>query len=88
MPSRTQDRYKNLLKELKQKTYLFSDSDVAAILDDLLEKKVIELPECKSLEEMNRVNDPKYCNYHRIVNHLIGRCFVLKELIIKLAQQG
>ncbi|KAM1575820.1 hypothetical protein ACFX10_032214 [Malus domestica] len=59
-----------------------------AMLDDLLEKKVIELPECKRPEEMNRINDPKYCKYHRIVNHPIGKCFVLKELIMKLAQQG
>ncbi|KAM2542700.1 hypothetical protein TB2_022097 [Malus domestica] len=58
-----------------------------AMLDDLLEKKVIELPECKRPEEMNRINDPKYCKYHRIVSHPVGKCFVLKELIMKLAQQ-
>ncbi|KAM1619260.1 hypothetical protein ACFX1X_018248 [Malus domestica] len=59
-----------------------------AMLDDLLEKKVIELPECKRPEEMNHINDPKYCKYHRIVSHPVGKCFVLKELIIQLAQQG
>ncbi|KAM2855828.1 hypothetical protein PS2_000251 [Malus domestica] len=42
------------------------------MLDDLLEKKIIELPECK---------------YHYIMSHLVGKCFVLKELIIKRAQQ-
>ncbi|KAB2632370.1 hypothetical protein D8674_028617 [Pyrus ussuriensis x Pyrus communis] len=86
--SHAQDRYKNTLRELEQKTYPFSDSDVAAMLDDLLEKKVFELPECKRSKEMNRVNDPRYCRYHRIVSHPIGKCFVLKKLIIKLAQQG
>ncbi|KAM1520366.1 hypothetical protein ACFX1Z_023064 [Malus domestica] len=59
-----------------------------AMLDDLLEKKVIELPECKCPEEMNHINDPKYCKYHRIVGHHVGKCFILKELIMKLAQQG
>ncbi|KAM1119246.1 hypothetical protein ACFX2B_042857 [Malus domestica] len=59
-----------------------------AMLDDLLEKKVIKLPECKSPEEMNRVNDPKYCKYHRIMSHHVGKCFILKELIMKLGQQG
>ncbi|KAM1670586.1 hypothetical protein ACFX1X_044605 [Malus domestica] len=58
------------------------------MLDDLLEKKVIRLLECKHLEEMNHVNDPKYCKYHRIMSHLVSKCFVLKELIMKLAQQG
>ncbi|KAM1769055.1 hypothetical protein ACFX12_046941 [Malus domestica] len=85
---RTQDRYKSTLKELEQNAYPFPDSDMDTMLDDLLEKKVIELPECKRPEEINRVNGPRYCKYHRIVSHPIGKCFVLKELIMKLAQQG
>ncbi|KAM1305606.1 hypothetical protein ACFX2F_023124 [Malus domestica] len=85
---RTQDKYKNTLRELEQKTYPFLDSDMDAMLDDLLEKKVIELPECERPEEMNHVNDPKYCKYHRIMSHPVGKCFILKELIMKLAQQG
>ncbi|KAM1382393.1 hypothetical protein ACFX2F_034867 [Malus domestica] len=79
--SLTQDR----LWELEQNMYPFPDSDVVAMLDDLLEKKVIKSPECKRPEEMNHVNDPRYCKYHRIVSHLVGKCFVLKELIMKLA---
>ncbi|KAM1570264.1 hypothetical protein TB1_034794 [Malus domestica] len=86
--SHTQDRYKNTLRELEQKVYPFPDSDMDAMLDDLLEKKVIELPECKRPKEMNRTKDPKYCKYHRIVGHHVGKCFILKELIMKLAQQG
>ncbi|KAM2225242.1 hypothetical protein ACFXTI_019018 [Malus domestica] len=58
-----------------------------AMLDDLLGKKVIELQKCKRPEEINRMNDPRYCKYHRIVSHPVGKCFVLKELIMKLAQQ-
>ncbi|KAM1091726.1 hypothetical protein ACFX19_019390 [Malus domestica] len=46
-PSRTQDRYKNTLRELEQKTYLFPNSNMNAMLDDLLKKKMIELSECK-----------------------------------------
>ncbi|KAM1724359.1 hypothetical protein ACFX11_022811 [Malus domestica] len=87
-PLRTQERYKSTLRELEQKAYPFLDSDMDAMFDDLLEKKVIELPECKRPEEMNRINDPKYCKYHQIVSHHVGKCFVLKELIMKLAQQG
>ncbi|KAM1376280.1 hypothetical protein ACFX13_038740 [Malus domestica] len=87
-PSCTQDMYKNTLRELEQKTFPFLDSTVAAMLDDLLEKKEIELPKCKHLEEMNHVNNPRYCKYHRIVSHPIGKCFVLNRLIMKLAQQG
>ena len=35
------------------------------MLEDLLQKKVIELPECKRPEEMDRVNDLNYCHYHQ-----------------------
>ncbi|KAM1718122.1 hypothetical protein ACFX11_025875 [Malus domestica] len=87
-PLRTQNRYKSTLRELEHKAYPFPDSNMDAMLDDLLENKVIELPECKRPEEMNCINDLKYCKYHRIVSHPVGKCFVLKELIMKLAQQG
>ena len=58
---------------------------MAAMLDDLLENKLIELPECKCPEEMNHVDDPRYCKYHHIVSHPVDKCFILKELIMKLA---
>ncbi|CAL2271127.1 unnamed protein product [Prunus armeniaca] len=86
--SREVDRRRHTLKELEEKTYPFPDSDVIGMLEDLLEKKVIELPECKRPEKMNRVNDPKFCKYHRIVSHPVEKCFVLKELIMNLARQG
>ncbi|XP_070679331.1 uncharacterized protein [Malus domestica] len=87
-PPRTQDKYKSTLMELTHKAYPFPNSDMDTMLDDLLKKKVIELPECKRPEEMNHVNNPRYCKYHRIVSHPVGKCFVIKELIMKLAQQG
>ncbi|CAL2238574.1 unnamed protein product [Prunus armeniaca] len=87
-PSREVDRLRRTLKELEEKMYRFPDSDVAGTLEDFFEKKVIELLEYKWLEEMNWVNDPKFCKYLRIVSHLVDKCFVLKELIMNLARQG
>ncbi|XP_020410515.1 uncharacterized protein LOC109946596 [Prunus persica] len=87
-PSREVDIRRRTLKELEEKMYPFPDSDVAGMLEDLLEKKVIELSECKRPEEMNRVNDHKFYKYHRIVSHPVEKCFVLKELIMNLARQG
>ncbi|TYK25808.1 ty3-gypsy retrotransposon protein [Cucumis melo var. makuwa] len=84
-----------MLKERQEKVYPFPDSDLPDMLDQLLEKdmldqllekQLIQLPECKRPTEMKRVNDPNYYKYyHRIVNHLVEKCFVLKELILKLA---
>ena len=75
------------LKEWEQKVYPFLDADMPEMLEQLLKLKLIELPECKRSEEMEKVDDPNYCKYHRIINHPIQKCFVLKELIMKLAKE-
>lgn len=38
-----------------EKKYHFLNSDMSNILEYLLKKKVIELPECKLLEEMGKL---------------------------------
>ncbi|KAM2948920.1 hypothetical protein FF1_035868 [Malus domestica] len=78
----------NTAPELEEKTYPFPDSDVVAMLEDLLEKKVIGLPECRQPEEMNPTDSPRYCKFHLFISHQTKKCFVLKDLILKLAQQG
>jgi hypothetical protein len=77
-----------MLKKMEEKTYLFPDSDVSGMLKDLLEKEVIKLPECKWPEEMGCTNHPKYCKYHRVVSHIVEKCLVLKDLILRLAKEG
>ena len=74
-----------ILKELKKKKYHFLDSNVPIMLEDL-QKKVIELPKSKHLEEVG--HDPKYYHYHRILSQLVKKCFILKELMMNLAKQG
>ncbi|KAK9732639.1 hypothetical protein RND81_04G012300 [Saponaria officinalis] len=58
------------------------------MLDDLLEKKVIEFPESKRPNEAGRTADPKYCRYHRVVSHPLEKCITLKEKIMQLAKDG
>ncbi|KAL0345813.1 UNVERIFIED_CONTAM: hypothetical protein Sradi_4412600 [Sesamum radiatum] len=84
----TNDRRRPTFKELQEKEYPFPDSDVPYIFDELLERKLIELPESKRPDEAGRVNDPKYCKYHRVVSHPIERCFVVKEKFMALAKEG
>ncbi|KAK9677082.1 hypothetical protein RND81_11G120500 [Saponaria officinalis] len=81
-------RTRPTLKELEKKKYPFPDSDLAGMLDDLLEKKVIELPESKRRNEAGRTTDPKYCRYHRVVSHPLEKCITLKEKIMQLAKDG
>ncbi|KAM2914122.1 hypothetical protein COP2_044690 [Malus domestica] len=75
------------LKKLEEKTYPFPNSDVVAMLKDLLDKKVIDLPDCRQPEEMNRTDSPRYCKFHRFISYPMEKCFVLKDLIMKLAQK-
>ena len=67
--------------------YPFLDADMPEMLEQLLKLQLIELPECKRPEEIGKVDDPNYCKYHRIISHPIQKCFVFKELIMKLAKE-
>ena len=67
--------------------YPFLDADMPKMLEQLLKLQLIELPECKQPEEMGKVDNLNYCKYHCIISHPIQKCFVLKELIIKLAKE-
>ncbi|TYK05045.1 ty3-gypsy retrotransposon protein [Cucumis melo var. makuwa] len=73
------------LKERQEKFYPFFDSDIADVLEQLLKKKLIQLPKCKRPKQAGKVDDPNYCKYHRVINHPVEKCFVLKELILRLA---
>jgi len=69
------------LKELQEKKYPFPDLDLSGMLDDLLEKGIIELPPSKRPKEAGRTNNPKYCWYHGVVSHPLEKCITLKECI-------
>lgn len=58
------------------------------MLEQLLETQVIELLECKWPKEMEKVDNFNYCKYRQVISHLLENCFVLKEQIIKLVEEG
>ncbi|KAA0061113.1 ty3-gypsy retrotransposon protein [Cucumis melo var. makuwa] len=63
------------------------DGNIADMLEQLLEKQLIQLPECKRSEQAGNVDDPNYCKYHRVISHPVEKYFVLKELILRLARE-
>ncbi|KAA0042439.1 ty3-gypsy retrotransposon protein [Cucumis melo var. makuwa] len=75
------------LKERQKKVYPFLDSDIADMLEQLLEKQLIQLSEHKRPEQAGKVDDPNYCKYHWVISHPVEKYFVLKELILKLARE-
>ena len=58
------------------------------ILKQPLQLKLIELPKCKQLEDMGKVDDTNYCKYHHIIGHPIQKFFIFKEQIMKLAKEN
>ncbi|XP_050133202.1 uncharacterized protein LOC126609295 [Malus sylvestris] len=69
------------LKERKEVKYSFDDEDVGTIFDELLAAKMITLLEPKRPAEVNKIDDPKYCRYHRLISHTIEDCYILKDII-------
>jgi len=55
------------------------------MLDDLLEKVIIELLEPKQLKEAGRTVDPKYYQYHKVVSHPLEKCIMFRKHIMKPA---
>lgn len=47
----------------------------------LLDKGLVELPDPRVPEEIGKVSDPKYCDFHRMVQHGTEKCYTLKKII-------
>ena len=58
------------------------------MLDDILEKEIIQLSEPKRPKEDGRMADPLYCRYHTMISHLLEKCITVKECIMQLAENG
>ena len=82
-------RNKNsMLGDSEEKECPYSESDVPEMLDKLLEKGLIELPESSRPEEIGRTNDPKYCKYHRIISHPIEKYKAFGRQVLQLTNEG
>ena len=77
----------SMLRDSKEKECLYSESDVPKMLDKLLEKGLIELPELRHPEEIGRTNDPKYCKYYRIISHPIEKCKAFRIQVLQLIKE-
>ncbi|KAA0053336.1 retrotransposon gag protein [Cucumis melo var. makuwa] len=63
----------------------FSTASIA--LEQLPEKQLIQMPECKRPEQVGKADDPNYYKYHQVISHPVEKCFVLKEPILRLAHE-
>ncbi|GAA0157537.1 hypothetical protein LIER_14787 [Lithospermum erythrorhizon] len=58
------------------------------MFDELMKAKLIELPESKRPEEVNRSTEPNFYKYHRTLGHPIEKWFIFKERVMDLAENG
>ena len=70
-------------QELLKKEYAFRRDLVKGMFEQLMEHKVLNLPEPRRPEHVNMTNNPLYCPYHRYVGHVIEDCISFKEWLQK-----
>ena len=73
---------------MQGKKYPFLDSDDSEIFDELLELKLIDLPEMKRPDEAEKIDDPNYCKYHILVSNPLEKCFVFKNRVMRLVNEN
>ncbi|XP_024311258.1 uncharacterized protein LOC112269245 [Brachypodium distachyon] len=76
------------LSERQKMEYSFPVGEVGDFLAGLLQLNLIELPKSKRPEEAAKSDDPNFCQYHRILGHTLKDCFVVKNIIQKLIDEG
>ena len=72
----------------EENEYPCSELDVQKMLHKLLEKGLIELPESKRPEEVERTDHPNYCEYHRIIGHPIEKYNAFRDQVLQLEKEG
>jgi hypothetical protein len=76
------------LAERQNREYSFPEEEIGDLFAGLLQLNLIDLPNSKRPEEANRTNDPNFCHYHRILGHTLKDCFVVKNIIQKMIDEG
>ncbi|TVU51241.1 hypothetical protein EJB05_02652, partial [Eragrostis curvula] len=76
------------LSERQNQEYSFPMEEVEGLFMGLRELNLIELPKPKRPEEAAKFKEPNFCHYHRILGHTLKDCFVVKNIIQKMIDEG
>jgi hypothetical protein len=76
------------LSERQNQKFSFPAEEVEDLFMGLRDLGLIELPKPKRPEESSKVDEPNFCHYHRILGHTLKDCFVVKNIIQKLIDDG
>ncbi|KAJ1268121.1 hypothetical protein BS78_07G112500 [Paspalum vaginatum] len=76
------------LSECQNQEYSFPAEEVDDLFRGLQELNLIELPKPKRPEEASKFKERNFCHYHRSLGHTLKDCFVVKNIIQKLIDEG
>jgi hypothetical protein len=76
------------LSEHQNREYSFLAEEVEDLFIGLWELNLIELPKPKRPEEASKFKEPNFYHYHRILGHTLKGCFVVKNIIQKMIDDG
>jgi hypothetical protein len=71
------------LEERRNKQYPFRNDKIGKLFTQALASGTLQLPTPKKPEEVDKVDNPNYCPYHRCLGHKIEDCWVFKDWILK-----
>src|SRR5438270_740594 len=71
-----------------QVKYSFKDDKVEALLKMLNKGSQLKLPEPKNPENVGKIDDPRYCLYHRGLGHPTKNYWSLKDKLQALVYAG
>jgi hypothetical protein len=66
----------------------FTAEEMMAIFDKWVQDQVIKLPKISKQPTPEEQKDPKYCRYHRYVNHSTVDCRTLRWEVNRKIQNG
>ncbi|KAL2486366.1 Cornifin domain-containing protein [Abeliophyllum distichum] len=86
LPSDVRDK-KDPKKEIKRDVKADKPKEAMTIFT-VPSKITFQKSAAKRPEEAGQVDHPKYCRFHQIISHPVERCFVLKDLIVRLDKEN
>jgi hypothetical protein len=76
------------LSECQNREFSFPVEEVEDLFMGLWELNLIELPKPKRHEQASKFKEPNLYHYHRILGHTLKGCFVVKNMIQKMIDDG
>ena len=60
---------------------MFKDDQVVKLFKLLHKSNKLKLHEARRPEDVGKVDDPKYCLYHRMIGHPTQSCYIFKDML-------